>query len=267
MANNHIESDGLPFRSASLRSNDKAEEGAQKLAEQQEKEFWRSVLGCPHSARLVEIGNELNKVRQYANEHNIEDRLSQGIVYITLSAYYAGVSPLIRIEQTLNLAKGMNNEYAFALAARAYIEVGGRVHKGARLWRVFDKDRSQIDQFYEGASRLLGSYVPKGMEINNIFKENGFNVMSFVQSLSDDITEIERTYDNLSAYVHGGFLEQRYFGLQSWLARANGKIVPIIDGYSQKLDQLREVIFSDFELLLALTKVLRERYDEKHKQE
>lgn len=247
--------------------NNKAEEESQKLAAKQEKEFWRSVLECHHSARLVEIGNELNKVRQYANEHNIEDTLSQAIVYITLSAYYAGVSPLIRIEQTLNLAKGMNNEYTFALAARAYIEVGGRVHKGTQLWRVFDKDRSQIDQFHKGASRLLGSYVPKGKEINNIFKEKGFNVMSFVQSLRDQISDIENTYASMSAYVHGGFYEQRCFRLQSWLAHAKGEVDPVISEYSKKLDQLREVIFSDFDLLLSLTKVLRERYDEKRKQE
>ncbi|WP_145930657.1 hypothetical protein [Acidihalobacter prosperus] len=247
--------------------NDYAEEEDQELAEQQEKEFWQSVLACPHSARLVEIGNELNKVRKYANEHKIEDMLSQAIVNITLSAYYAGVSPLIRIEQTLSLAKGMNNEYAFALAARAYIEVSGRVHKGARLWRVFDKDRSQIDQFHKGSIRLLGSYVPEGKENYNIFKEKGFNVMSFVQSLSDDIAEIEKIYDSLSAYVHGGFLEQRYFRLQSWLAHAKGEADPTMDGYSQKLDQLREVTFSDFELLLALTRSLRERHDEKHEQE
>lgn len=241
--------------------DEETDKEAQESAEQQEKEFWQRVIECPHSARLVKIGNELNKVRLYANDHKIEDQLSQAIVYITLSAYYAGVSPLIRIEQTLNLARGMNNEYAFALAARAYIEVAGRVHKGARLWLVFDKNRAHIDRFHEGASRLLGTYTPDGKVHHNKFKGSGYNVMSFVKSLSYDIPNIEEIYGGLSAYVHGGFQEQRYFRLQSWLAHAKGEDNPIIGRYSERLDQLREVIFSDFDLLLAITKVLRERHD------
>ncbi|MBU2753643.1 hypothetical protein HFU84_05165 [Acidithiobacillus sp. CV18-2] len=195
-------------------------------------------------------------------EHVIDDELSKSIVYITLSAYYAGVIPLIRIEQALNLAKGMNNEYAFALAARTYIEVGGRVHKGIRLWRVFDKDRTQLAQLHNGTLRLLGRYTPEGKEHLNIFKAKGFNVMSFVQALSDEVPDIAQVYENLSSYVHGGFGEQRFYRMQSWLAHAKGEHDPTVGGWSDYLDQLRKTVFSDFDLLLNVTRVIRQRYDE-----
>lgn len=235
-----------------------------KTAEEQEREFWQSIIECPHTARLSEIGSELDKVRKYVGEKIIHDKISQAFVSVALSSYHAGVSPLIRIEQTLNLAKGMNNEYAFALAARAYIEVGGRVHKGVRLYRVFDRDRTRLKQFHEGAERLLGKYAQEGKDDPNFFGVNdakGYNVMSFVESLVDVLPDIESVYSGLSAYVHGGYGEQKGFRIGSWLAHQVGRENPIIAGYARYLEKLRGVVFSDFELILSITEVYRDRYD------
>jgi len=240
------------------------EKCAQNAAGEIERAFWTSVYACPHTARLGDIGNELNKVRLYANEHDIDDHLSESIAWIAISAYYAGVSPLIRIEHSLNVSNGLNNEYAFTLAARAYIEVAGRIHKSIRLWNTYDKDQSKVTELHNGALRLLCKYTPKDHESESRFKGNGFNVMTFIQSLEDKIPGIGLTYDTLSSYVHGGFHEQRSFRLQSWTSQQRGKPDEIIQKFAAEVEKVRAVAFADLEILLIITKTFRERYDTEH---
>lgn len=238
--------------------------GGDLASDELERAFWGGVVGNADSARLVEIGNELSKVRIYANEHKVDDILSRTVVHLALSAYFAGVSPLIRIESALLIAKGLENEYAFSLAARAYIEVAGRIHKGVRLWRAYEKDPSKIAQFAEGVGRLLAKYHPKGAEKESMFKGDGYNVMTLVQSLEDHMPEIEEVYGNLSSYVHGGFEEQMFFRKSSWLSHLKGESNFIINRFESTVIKLKEVVKSDFDLLLKITKIFRDRYDEDH---
>jgi hypothetical protein len=226
-----------------------------------ERDFWSGVFGNADSKRLIEIGNELNKVRMYANERKVDDIRSQTVVHLALSAYFAGVSPLIRIESSLLVAKSLGNEYAFALAVRAYIEVAGRIHKGVRLWRNHQKGCFNMDQLSENIGRLLARFRPKNAERIGVFKGDGYNVMTLVQSLKDEIPDIEDMYDNLSSYVHGGFEEQMFFRKQAWLSHLKGESNPVVAKFEPLIMRMREIAFTDFEALLEITRVFRDRYD------
>lgn len=243
------------------------DDGTERAAEQWETEFWKGVFECPYTIRLEKIGDELVKVRQYANERVINDKFSQAIINLTSSAYAAGVCPLIRVEQTLNIARELDNEYGYALAVRAYIEVGGRVHKGTRLLEVFERDTTKVEELHNGATRLLGRYTPAGEESRGIFMGKGFNVMSFVQAFRDKLPEVEEVYDDLSAYVHGDYGEQLFARKLSRLFHARGEQSPVIEKYSNYLGKVRNIIFTDFDLLLEMTRVLRERQDKTHSRE
>jgi hypothetical protein len=226
--------------------------------------FYDGIWGSEHQRRLNEIGNELNKVRLYANEVVVDDLFSQTIVYLTGSSYFAGLVPIVQIESALFVEKEFRNEYAYALSVRAYIEVAGRVHKGMRLWRQYKSKTTTLEGLRAGVERLMAKYQPTEESPRGMFKGAGFNVMTLVKSLEDKIPETTKVYENLSSYVHGGFEEQMLTRKISWLSDLKRDPNPILESYEIFARKLRDIAFEDFAELLQITKPLRERYDDRH---
>ncbi|HDR9206504.1 hypothetical protein [Burkholderia vietnamiensis] len=229
--------------------------------------FYDGLWGSEHQQRLNEIGNELDKVRRYANEKIIDDLFSQTVIFLTGSSYYAGLVPIVQIESSLFVEKEFRNEYAYALSVRAYIEVAGRLHKGMRLWSQYKSKTKTLEELRSGVERLMGKYRPNKESPQGIFKGNGFNVMSLVESLEDGIPEILDIYGNISGYVHGGFEEQMLTRKISWLSDLKRDSNPIIESYEIVVKRLRNIAFDDFDELLRITQPLRSRYNDSHKDE
>lgn len=227
--------------------------------------FYDGIWGSEHQKRLNEVGNELSKVRHYANEMVVDDLFSQTVVYLTGSAYYAGLAPIIQIESSLFVEKEFRNEYAYALSVRAYIEVVGRLHKGMRLWSQYRSKTTTLEGLRAGVERLMAKYRPSENSPRGMFKGDGFNVMTLVKSLDDKIPRIADIYENLSSYVHGGFEEQMLTRRMSWFSDLKRDPNPVIESYETIAQQLRNIAVDDFSELLQITKPLRERYDERHK--
>lgn len=227
--------------------------------------FYDGIWGSEHQEKLNAIGNELDKVRRYANEMVVDDLFSQTVVYPTASAYFAGLVPIVQIESALFVEKEFRNEYAYALAVRAYIEVAGRLHKGMRLWRQYKLKSTTLEELRAGVQRLMAKYRPTEKSPGGMFEGNGFNVMTLVKSLEDKIPTIEGIYGNISSYVHGGFEEQMLTRKISWISDLKREDNPILASYEQTSMQLRDVAFNDFAELLRITQPLRERYDAMHK--
>ncbi|MHA6848822.1 hypothetical protein [Ralstonia syzygii] len=197
--------------------------------------FYDGIWGSEHQKKLSNIGNELDKVRRYANEMVVDDLFSQTVVYLTGSAYFAGLVPIVQIESALFVEKEFRNEYAYALSVRAYIEVAGRLHKGMRLWRQYKSKSTTLDELRAGVQRLMAKYRPTKKSPDGLFKGNGFNVMTLVESLEDKIPEIVNIYGNLSSYVHGGFEEQMLTRKISWISDLKREINPIVESYEKYL--------------------------------
>ncbi|XXG32048.1 MAG: hypothetical protein WJ306_05685 [Ferrovum myxofaciens] len=227
------------------------------------KHFYKGIWGSEQLIKLDEIGRELYKVHKYANVMNTDaDVLSQSIVLLTLSSYFAGCVPIIRIESSLFISRDFRNEYAYALAVRAYLEVAGRLHKGLRMWKqYFHFKTKSLEEFHAGVVRLLAKFQPKDSSPKGIFKGKGFNTMTLVKSLQDKIPSVIEVYENLSSYVHGGFEEQMYIRKISWLSDQKRSSNPIVESYEKVVEEIRAVIFEDFEELLHITKQFRDRYD------
>lgn len=227
--------------------------------------FYDGIWGSEHQRRLNEIGSELNKVRLYANEMVVDDVFSQTVVYLAGSSYFAGLVPIVQIESALFVEKEFRNEYAYALSVRAYAEVAGRLHKGLRLWRQYKAGTTTLEELRAGVERLMAKYRPNEKAARGMFKRDGFNVMTLVKSLEDKIPAIAKIYDNLSSYVHGGFEEQMLTRKISWVSDLKRAPNPIVESYEAFAQELRGIAFDDFAELLRITKPLRERYDERHK--
>lgn len=223
--------------------------------------FHDGIWNSSHQRQLSDIGDELDKVRRYANEMQVDDLLSKTIVYLTASSYFAGLVPIIRIESALFVEKEFRNEYAYALSVRALIEVTGRLHKGLRLWRQFKSQRATLDDFSAGVQRLMAKFQPDADTPGGMFKGKGFNVMSLVQSLCDKMPKIDDVYGNLSSYVHGGFEEQMLIRKMSWVSDLKRDPNPYIESYESVAIELRNIAFDDFAELLQITRPMRERYD------
>jgi hypothetical protein len=223
--------------------------------------FYDGLWEADHFKRLTHIGDELNKVRMYANEVMVNDIFSQTVVFLTLSSYFAGLVPIMRLESALFVEKEFRNEYAYALAVRAYIEVAGRLHKGMRLWRQYRAKNKSLEELREGVDRLLAKFQPSPGSPGGIFQGNGFNVMTLVGSLKDKIPNIVETYGNLSGYVHGGFEEQMFLRKASWLSEQRQDSNPVVASNELVALKLRAICFEDFDELLSITMPLRERYD------
>lgn len=223
--------------------------------------FYDGIWGSEIQRKLKEIGDELDKVRRYANEMIVDDLFSRTVVYLSESSYYAGLVPIIQLESSLFVEKEFRNEYAFTLAVRAYIEVAGRLHKGLRLWRQYEAKVTTLEALSAGVERLMAKYRPTEESESGIFKGKGFNVMTFVQSLVDKIPEIVKVYESLSSYVHGGFEQQMSFRKKSWLSDLSQELNPVIYSHERVVEQLRGVALDDFTEILRITKPLRERYD------
>lgn len=227
--------------------------------------FYDGIWGSEPQKRLRAIGEELDKVRCYANERKIEDLFSQTVVFLTASSYFAGLVPIIQIESALFVEKEFRNEYAHALAVPAYIEVAGRLHKGVRLWRQYKLQRTTLDDLRASVGRLMAKYRPTDDAPSGMFKGEGYNVMTLVKSLEDRIPGIAKSYNNLSSYVHGGFEEQMIARKISWLSDVKHDSNPVIESHEFVAKQLREVAFDDFSELLQITRPLRTRYDDDHR--
>ncbi len=227
------------------------------------KHFYNGIWGSEQHIKLDEIARELYKVYKYANVMNTDaDMFSQSIVFLTLSSYFAGCVPIIQIESSLFISKDFRSEYAYALAVRAYLEVAGRLHKGLRMWRQYDQLKTKsLNEFHDGVVRLLAKFQPKNSSPKSMFKGKGFNTVTLVESLQDKISNVILVYENLSSYVHGGFEEQMYFRKISWISDQKHDVNPVIESYEQVVEEIRGVIFEDFEELLRITKQLRDRYD------
>lgn len=227
--------------------------------------FYDGIWGSEHHKKLNAIGNELDKVRCYANEMVVDDLFSQTVVYLAASAYFAGLVPIVQIESALFVEKEFRNEYAYALAVRAYIEVAGRLHKGMRLWRQYKLKSTTLEELRVGVQRLMAKYQPTEKSPGGMFEGNGFNVMTLVKSLENKISTIVDIYGNISSYVHGGFEEQMLTRKISWISDLKREDNPILASYEKTSVQLRDVAFDDFAELLRITQPLRERYDARHK--
>jgi hypothetical protein len=228
--------------------------------------FYDGLWGSEHQQRLNEIGNELDKVRRYANEKIIDDLFSQTVIFLTGSSYYAGLVPIVQIESSLLSRKNFETNM-LALSVRAYIEVAGRLHKGMRLWSQYKSKTKTLEELRSGVERLMGKYRLNKESPQGIFKGNGFNVMSLVESLEDGIPEILDIYGNISGYVHGGFEEQMLTRKISWLSDLKRDSNPIIESYEIVVKRLRNIAFDDFDELLRITQPLRSRYNDSHKDE
>jgi hypothetical protein len=234
------------------------------------KRFYDGIWGADHNTRLTEIGDQLYKVRKYADTHLIDDPFTKSIVDLTYCSYYAGLVPITRIESILFLAKEFRNEYGYAMALRAYIEVAGRLHKGVLLWKQFESKDKSLDEFREGLNRLMAKFQPKKSEPpsgylkfrdRNEHEITGFNVMTLVDSLKDRIPAINEKYSSLSSYVHGDFEDHIFSRTESWFADAMVKDNPLISSYETDAILIRCIAFDDFDELLRITKPLRKRYD------
>lgn len=227
------------------------------------KHFYKGIWGAEQHIKLDEIGKELYKVNKYANVMNTDaDMLSQSIVFLTLSSYFAGCVPIIRIENSLFISKDFRNEYTYALAVRAYLEVAGRLHKGLRMWRQYYQLKTKsLEEFHDGVVRLLAKFQPKDSSPKGMFKGKGFNTMTLVESLQDKMPSVIMVYENLSSYVHGDFEEQKNIREISWISEQKQSFNPFIESYEKVVEEIRVVIFEDFEELLHITKQLRYRYD------
>lgn len=228
---------------------------------QLEREFWEGVYNSEVVKRLQVIGDELNKVRVYANRFVLHDKLSEGIAWVAVGSYYAGVCPLIRLEQTLSISEGLRNEYAYALAARAYVEIAGRVHKGRRLIASHRSGNSSLDTFHHGAGRLLASYSKTEPDAAVLVERTGFNVMTLINSLEDTVEDVNTIYDGLSNYVHGDFTANLLHRRESWLAHKRGEDDPVVSKFAEGVARVRSVCLADFSYLLAATSELRARAD------
>jgi len=227
--------------------------------------FYRGLRGSEIQQRLSVIGFELNKVRKYANEWNTDsDLLSQSIVFLALSAYFTGLVPIVRIEGALFVEKDFRNEYAYALVARAYVEVAGRIHKGLRLWRLYKRGACTIADFNDGTKRLLARYQSADPAPYGYFIGKGFNVMTLIGSLEDKIPTIHELYGRLSCYIHGDFSYHMMSRQRSLITDLKLEDNPLIGDVEKDLKALRDVVFEDFDELLSVTRVLRERYDQMH---
>lgn len=211
--------------------------------------------------RLNEIGTELYKVREYANERIIDDLQSQTIIALTSSAYFSGCVPMIRIEQSLLLSNEFRNEYAFALAFRAYLEVAGRLHKGLRLWRQYASEKCSLIEFNKGVSRLLAQFQPKDDSPPGIFPGKGFNVLTLVESLADQLPSVMDIYNDVSHYVHGDFSAQQFARKQSWVSDQRREPNHLIESWDAVIKKLQRISLEDFEELLQITELLRKRHD------
>ncbi|HKB59852.1 MAG TPA: hypothetical protein VKC56_07365 [Gallionellaceae bacterium] len=235
------------------------------------------IVGSEHQKRFLHIGDELDKVRKYASERNTDvDKFSQTIVWLAISSYYAGLVPITRIESALFLLKEFRNEYAYALIARAYIEVVARLHKGLSLWRQYRSQKKTLDEFSHGVCRLMAMFRREGDPNKGLFKEciggdgyarGGFNVQTLIDALEKDIPGIGDAYSSLSTYAHGDLSKQMMNRKLSWLPDLALETNPVISGHEQDVLQLRAVALEDLTELMELTRPLRERYDEMHKKE
>jgi hypothetical protein len=233
--------------------------------------FYNGIWNAEHQKRFKIIGDELNKVRQYANVKNTDaDKFSQTVVWLTLSAYFSGLVPLMRIEIALFLATEFRNEYAYALAFRSYIEIAGRIHKGIRLWQQYELKKADLDTFHEGVCRLMAKFRSEGSPKTGMFIEvvgkdgkskGGYNVMTLIDSLKDRLSTIGETYDALSSYVHGDLGDHITNRKESWFSDLKQEDNPLISKYEIEVLALRQLAFDDFDEILRITKTFRDRYD------
>ena len=236
--------------------------------------FKDRMWDAEHQKVLRHIGDELVKVRKYANERNTDaDTLSQTIVWLTFSSYYAGLIPIIRIESALFLLNEFRNEYAYALITRAYIEIAARLHKGLSLWRQYNKNKKNLEEFHFGICRLIAMFRREDDPVRGIFKEctgnngkpiGGFNVQTLIDNLEKDLPDIKKLYDYISTYAHGDFSNHMMNRKNSWLSDMKFEKSPIISGYEKYVLQLRSMAFEDLNELVQITRPLRERYDAMH---
>jgi len=232
------------------------------------------IWNAEHQKDLKHIGDELEKVRKYANEKNTDaDQFSQTMVWLTLSSYYAGLIPITRIESALFLLKEFRNEYAYALVARAYIEVTARLHKGLSLWQQYKNKKKKLEEFHQGVCRLMAMFRRDDDPIQGLFKEvvdsdgkpkGGFNVQTLIDNLEKDLPGIKKVYDSVSTYAHGDLSVQMMSRKFSWLSDMKLENNPIISGYEKYALLLRSIAFKDLNELMAITRPLRERYDAMH---
>jgi hypothetical protein len=217
--------------------------------------------------KLVTIGDELNKVRWYANEHVIEDYPSKGINNICISSYFAGVVPLIKLEAGLFYAEPLRNELVKASLIRSYMEFAGRIHKGARILRNFIDKKYCPKQFYELSQRLIYEHVKDGEKTRSIMYSGGFSISALVYSLDDKIGSIRDSYGTLSTYINGDYWNQQIISKMSYIFIGHEDKNPLRGWHTHNmdlLDRLRVVVMEDFDLMIRVTEKPRRRFDAHH---
>lgn len=165
-------------------------------------------------------------------------------------------APIIRIESALFVEKEFRNEYSYALAVRAYIEVAGPLHNGP-----YNSKTKTLEKLMADVNRLMAKCRPEKATPSGMFKGDGSNVMTLVESHDGRIPEIVTIYGNLSSYVHGSFEEQMLVRKISWLSELKEETNPTIASSETVAIRLRPVVFEDFDELLHITKPLREEHD------
>lgn len=220
--------------------------------------------------KLMGIGDELYPATQYGNVYIVEDDpFSSAILQIISTSYFLGVASFIQLEQGLYLNEGCNLEYPYAITLRSMIEVVGRVHKGIRLYKTYQRDQNTTN-FFNGSRRLIIS-----------FDVGGYNVLTLVDSLKDKIKNIKEEYDTISDYLHGDVIMHAVFRKMTYLHAPNppkdvtieeamsaikvAKKSPFIERYVKLVESLREVLLDDLEIAQQLAKPFADRYKQKNK--
>lgn len=214
---------------------------------------------------LSTIGDELYPATQYGNAFIIEgDPVSTAYMRVIRVGYTLGVASFMQLEHTLHLVKGSNLEYAMVITLRSMVELAGRVHKAVRML-----NEKSTNEFVKGSKRLTARFVPGG--------GGGFNVMTLVQSLSDEIPDIMEQYKDMSEYLHGDVLwhsvyrRVTFFSGQVHLPDdateeevmnifATRKPSPIFQRYDQLIGELRRVLLADLEVVRTLAAPFSKRY-------
>lgn len=213
--------------------------------------------------QLVYLGDELEKMAWFAGDCNFEDKQMAGLAAVCVSTYYAGIVPIIKVEGGIYFADRMRNELVQFSLLRLYAEFAGRIHKGTRLVRNFDKKKYAPEKFAELTERLLKKYGTDGVDEGA--EPNGFNVMAMIDSIIDKIENIKEFYDDLSTYLHGNFISHHFIGQVMAKFRGEPKQGPLWSRYQRDLDvlkRMREMVVEDCEFLIERTAPWREKVDQ-----
>jgi hypothetical protein len=199
------------------------------------------------------IGTDLYLALGYFNDHAIDDDYSQGLRNMTIAVYYTGICSFIQIEHGLVFSAVCNLEYSHAVLLRSYLDIIGRTHKAARIYKRY-LETQNAEVFRKTSERLIMPYSKEGRG------EGGFGIFSLVDGLEDKIPNIRAIYGELSEYLHGSsVLMHGTYRKDSYLRLKKGEPSSTIIRHKEIVDKLRDIFLEDIVLMQELTAHLKER--------